>query len=133
MEINDFIDLTDFIGNESAKNTEYYGIQKPSETLIKFVEKETIKYSKLYAKPLLRAEKRKIQLQEAIDTMPHNFLWKIFHWDLWQQIKSLEKEKNLEEKVDKLEKEIEQTKALTPIVVTPTSPTVIDKNESEND
>ena len=94
MEINNFSDLSDFIYNEYSKIYENFGVMQASEKMINFAEKSLIKYTKLYDKPLYKKAKRELIIQEAIDTMPHGFFWKMFHYDLWQKIKSVSKEKD---------------------------------------
>lgn len=103
MEINDFSELTEFIGEEFTKSADNFKIVKPSNKMVSFVEKETIKYAKAYAKPLLRAEKRRIILWEAIDTMPHGFWWKVFHSRLWKKIKAIQQEELEQKKKEELE------------------------------
>ena len=68
MDINNFSELTDFIGEEYTKNLDNFRIVKPSNKIVSFLEKETIKYAKCYAKPLLKSEKRRIKLWEALGT-----------------------------------------------------------------
>lgn len=94
MEIRNFSDLTQFVYDEYLKITENFGIQTASESMIEFVEKNVKKYTKLYSGPLYRSAKRELILREAIETMPHGFIWKIFHWDLWQKIKKLQAKEN---------------------------------------
>lgn len=92
MEIHDFSDLTQFVYDEYLKITENFGVQNPSIEMIDFTEKTLKKYVKLYDKPLFRAAKRELKIQEAIDTMPHGKLWKFFHFDLWKQCEARLKE-----------------------------------------
>lgn len=106
MEIKDYKDLTDFISDETLKIQENLGTHKVSSKMLKFTEDNLMKYVKLFDGPLYRREKRHLALQEAIDTMPHGFIWKIFHWSLWQKIKALqnverEKAKVVKKKTDK--------------------------------
>lgn len=96
MKIEEYEDLTQFIYNEFDKMTATYGHIKPSDDFIKFNEQTLMKYTKLYYKPLMRKQKREIALMEAIDTMPHGFVWKLFHHDLWQKIKALQKSEETE-------------------------------------
>lgn len=117
MKIEEYEDLTQFIYNEFDKMTATYGHIKPSDEFIKFNENTLMKYTKLYDKPLMRKQKREIVLMEAIDTMPHGFLWKLFHYDLWQKIKLLQKTEDSE---IKSRKESFQDKETTVEVCTPT-------------
>lgn len=98
MNIQDFSDLTQFMADETFKMQENFGIKKHSEKLIKFQEKTLIKYVKLYDKPLYRKAKRELAFQEALDTMPHCWIWKIFHPDLWLKIKKQIPKDTLQEK-----------------------------------
>lgn len=125
MEINDFSDLSNFIAEENLKMQETYGINKPSDKMVKFCEKNIFKYAKLYDKPLFKKEKRKIALQMAIDTMPHGLIWKILHYDLWQKIKVINKEqKHIFENKNIIEK---QETYLPDIVKTVDVPQIIDE------
>lgn len=89
MNIQNFSDLTSFINDENLKLQESFGINVNSKTMIRYVEKTLKRYIKLYDKPLYRRVKRDLELQEAIETMPHSWVWKIFHSKLWNKIKLL--------------------------------------------
>ena len=89
MNIQNFSDLTSFINDENLKLQESFGINVNSKTMIRYVEKPLKRYIKLYDKPLYRRVKRDLELQEAIETMPHSWVWKIFHSKLWNKIKLL--------------------------------------------
>lgn len=127
MEINDFSDLSSFIADENLKMQENYGVNKPSDKMVKFCEKNIFKYAKLYDKPLFKKEKRKIALQMAIDTMPHGFFWKILHYDLWRKIKALNKK---QQKVNKNEYSVEKSQTLLPDIVKSVDvPNIVDEEE----
>lgn len=85
MNINNFSDLTDFLYNEHDKLSESLGVVNASPSFTRFSERSLMRYAKIYDKPLLRRAKRELRIQIAIDTMPHNFIWKIFHKRLWKQ------------------------------------------------
>ena len=106
MNINDFSDLTLFISQEYEKLAESYGIQRVPDKIVRDIEKTLIQYKKLYNKPLYLKAKRDLALQEAIETMPHGFIWKFFHPGLWAKIKEvLSEEKNTNEDGQKTTKE----------------------------
>ena len=133
MDINNFTDLTEFLGEEYTKNADNFKIVKPSNKMVNFVDKETIKYAKCYAKPLLKSEKRRIKLWEALDTMPHGFWWKLFHSKLWKQIKRLESEKELNSVKEEVRKQIDETIKCYPVMVQPASvPDAIEYEEDED-
>ena len=92
MEIKDYSDLTNFMSDENLKMQETYGAKKVSPKMLDFSENNLIKYAKLYDRPLYRKAKRKIIFEEALDTMPHGFIWKIFHTSLWRKIKPYQQE-----------------------------------------
>lgn len=123
MKIEKYEDLTQFIYNEFDKMTATYGKIKPSNEFIKFNEQTLMKYTKLYDKPLMRKQKREIALMEALDTMPHGWVWKLFHWDLWQKIKlitaNVETETTKEENVTKSEST--SVEVYTPTVIKKTT------------
>ncbi len=85
-EIKDFADLTQFMSDEQNKLNEDCGVQQPSSTMVEYREKSIIKYVKLYDKPLYRAAKLELKIREAINTMPHSWLWKFWHSDLWRKV-----------------------------------------------
>ena len=127
MEINDFSDLSSFISDENLKMQETYGVNKPSDKMVKFCEKNILKYAKLYDKPLYKKEQRKIALEMAIDAMPHGFIWKLFHYDLWRKIKALNKK---QQKANKNECSVEKSQTLLPDIVKSVDvPKIVDEEE----
>lgn len=88
MNINEFSDLSNFILGEIEKIDETVEGFGATKKLTKCLNKQIIRYTKLYTKPLYNSEKRRIKVWEAIDTMPHGFFWKIFHAKLWRQVKT---------------------------------------------
>lgn len=130
MEIRDYKDLTEFIADEQIKFQENFGATKVSSKMLKFTEDNLMKYVKLYDRPLYRREKRQLALQEAIDTMPHGFFWKIFHWSLWQKIKALQIAEKQKGKVIKKKKD--KPSVQFPEIVKPVSPPQeFDESEEE--
>ena len=106
MEIKNYSDLTQFVGSEFSKMQDNFGVNKPSNEFIKYNEKTLMKYVALYDKPLYKNEKRDLALREAIATMPHCWLWKLFHPTLWAKIKELQGiERKKEPKAKKKEKQ----------------------------
>ena len=119
MKIENFSDLTSFINEENLKLQESFGININSKMMIRYVEKTLKKYVKLYDKPLYRKVKRELELEEAIDTMPHSFLWKMFHSKLWakmQMIQNQEEQSRQENTVSQAETKPIQT-SLVPVVI----------------
>ena len=119
MKIENFSDLTSFINEENLKLQESFGININSKMMIRYVEKTLKKYVKLYDKPLYRKVKRELILEEALDTMPHSFMWKMFHSKLWAKIKMLEKQEEqskAENTVSGTESKPIQT-SLVPVVI----------------
>ena len=55
----EFSKLTEFMHSEVSKESESFGISNPSKKIIKFIDKGTMDYAKLYSKYLFRKEKRK--------------------------------------------------------------------------
>lgn len=104
MKIKEFSELTQFIYDEYSKMSENFGTQQPSESFIKYTEKTLEKYTKVYDKPLFKQTKRDAELMEALNTRPHNWIWKLFHNRLWAKIKEIEKQEKIDkERKDKLE------------------------------
>lgn len=119
MKIENFSDLTSFINEENLKLQESFGININSKMMIRYVEKTLKKYVKLYDKPLYRKVKRELELEEALDTMPHSFVWKMFHSKLWakmQMIQNQEEQSRQENTVSQAETKPIQT-SLVPVVI----------------
>ena len=89
MEIKEFKDLTGFVNDEADKFFETYGEKLVVGKLVGSLIKNLIFYFKLEAGYLKRKEKRELKFKEAIETMPHSIIWKIFHYSLWVKIKTL--------------------------------------------
>lgn len=98
MEIENFKDLTGFMYDEYERLTETFGLDKVPKRSIRFIEKSLRKRTKLYDKPLLLKEKRKLELDIAFDTMPHGFFWKLFHSKLWKKMQFIMENEELESK-----------------------------------
>ena len=132
MEIKDYGDLTGFVGKEFEKMQDL-GIQRPSQIFIKYNEQTLMKYVKLYDSPLYRREKRKLALQEAIDTMPHGWLWKLFHPILWGQIKIMPEFKKEKKVKVKKTKEAQKSEINVPMTLpNPDQYPYIEDNETSN-
>ena len=120
MDLDNFSDLSDFIYHEYEKMSDAFGLQQIPSKSIKFAERSIRKYTKLYDKPLYEKERRDLQLKIALDTMPHSWLWKIFHSKLWAKMKIiLAEQDNQIVEVPKVEKEPEKPDILVPAVVIP--------------
>ncbi len=127
MEIKDFSELTTFIQDECLKLQENFNIRNLSDKIIPYTEKTILRYVKLYDKILFKQEKRKLALQRAIDTMPHGFLWKFFHADLWYQIQEIEKAKNSDEPQIKSAQSVQ---VFTPAIIEPMAePPILDEED----
>lgn len=122
MELNDFSDLSGFIYSEYEKMSDAFGLSKTPDKSVKFVEKSIRKYTKLYDTPLYQKEKREIELKTAFDTMPHSWLWKLFHSKLWAKMKKIMQEQERREvepaKIEP-EKPPEKPDILVPAVIVP--------------
>ncbi len=131
MEIKDYKDLTEFIADEQIKFQENFGVAKVSPKMLKFIEENLMKYVKLYDRPLYRREKRELVLREALETMPHGFFWKIFHWSLWQKIKALQYAEKQKTKAKAVKKKKDKLFMQYPEVVKPVSLQEVDESEED--
>lgn len=93
MNIRNYSDLTNFVFDEYSKMQDNFGTKRPSEDFLIQNEKMLMRYVKLYSRPLYKKQKRELELMNAIDTMPHGWIWKIFHPSLWAKIQEGEKQK----------------------------------------
>lgn len=105
MQINDYQDLTSFVGQEYEKMQDSFNVVTPSKTFIKTLEANCLKYYKLYDKPFFKREKMELKIEEAIYTMPHGKIWQFFHKRLWLKV-----QERLAE-MEKAEKELKQVYA----------------------
>ena len=119
MEIKNFSDLTSFVYTEYDKMADSFGIANPSKSFVKFTEKSLRKYAKLYNTPLLQQSKRDLQLRVALDTMPHGFIWKLFHQKLWRKCKAVLVELEQQKKEQTTPLKPEQMQTLVPDIVKP--------------
>ena len=117
MDLDNFSDLSNFIYSEYEKMSESFGIQQLPKKSIKFTEKSIRKYTKLYDKPLYEKEKRELKLKIALDTMPHSWLWKIFHSKLWAKMKQILTENDGISELEKPIVEPEKPDILVPAVI----------------
>ncbi len=117
MEFDDFSDLSSFIYGEYDKLSDSFGLNALPEKSIKFVEKSIREYTKLYKKPLFEREKRELELRTAFETMPHNWIWKMFHSRLWAKMKKIMKDQKETDK--KPEKGSEKPPEQKPDILVP--------------
>ena len=132
MNINEFSDLSDFTLGEVEKISESTDGIGPSKKLIKSMNNQIMRYTKLYSKPLFKAEKRRIKLWEAIDTMPHGFWWKLFHARLWKQVKAELKAQGMLNKYEEEKKQELEKQVFYPVLVKESSvPEIYEVDEEE--
>ena len=134
MNINEFSDLSDFTLGEVEKIGDFVDGVGPSKKLIKYMNNQIMKYAKLYSKPLLKTEKQKIKILEAIDTMPHGFLWKFFHYDLWKKVKLELESQGMFDKYEEEKKQEPEKQVYYPVIVKESSvPEIYEEDEEENE
>lgn len=129
LNINNVSDLTDFIYSESNKMTVKLRAKHSSAQFVEFTEKTIEKYIKLFDKPLYLKMKRELKLQEAIDTMPHGWLWKLFHWELWCKMKTLDADLQPQKPVKQESPREPETISLVPEVIKSQAVSPIDNEE----
>jgi len=134
MNINEFSDLSDFTLGEVEKISESTDGIGPSKKLIKSMNNQIMRYTKLYSKPLFKAEKRRIKLWEAIDTMPHGFWWKLFHARLWKQVKAELKAQGMLNKYEEEKKQEPEKQVYYPVLVKESSvPNIYEEDEEQEE
>jgi len=132
MNINEFSDLSDFTLGEVEKIGDFVDGVGPSKKLIKSMNNQIIRYAKLYSKPLFKAEKRRIKLWEAIDTMPHGFWWKLFRARLWKQVKAELKVQGMSDKYNEEKKQEPEKQVYYPVLVKESSvPDIYEEDEEQ--
>lgn len=136
MELNDFSDLSGFMYQEYEKLTETLGLDKVPKRSVKFIEKSIRKYTKLYDKPLYAREQRELAVRTAIETMPHGWLWKIFHSKLWARVKialAQEQQYIQQAKDIEAEKPAEKPDILVPAVIVPHDVAIIPQTQDTSE
>ncbi len=137
MEIKDFKELTNFVNDEADKFFETYGEKLVVGKLVGALIKNLIFYFKLEAGYLKRKETRELRLKEAIETMPHSFVWKIFHYSLWAKIKAIKSEQDKveqeEQEVVKCEQEpvTKELEPVTAVVVVKEEPNIVEIEQTD--
>ena len=131
MEMQDFKDLSNFVYDEYEKLSDSFGLDKLPKRSIKFIERSLRKYTKLYDKPLFLLEKRRLKLQIALETMPHGFLWKIFHLKLWKEMQYvLQEQQKKENEVKKTYEENVKPVISVPAVIIEQSAEIVETTEN---
>lgn len=130
MDINNYSDLSNFVFSEYEKLQDF-GVAKPPEYVLKAMDKACVKYMKLYSKPLYRKQKMKLKLQEALDSMPHGFIWKILHPILWKMVQAeLKKQQHEHEHKTQSESQKQKTQTVFPEIYKPID---VPRIQSSND
>lgn len=97
MDIKNYSDLSDFVFAEYEKLQDL-GVVKPPTAVLKAMDRQCVRYMKLYSKPFYRQQRNKLRLQQAIESMPHGWFWKKLHPKLWSQVEYALKEEQRENK-----------------------------------
>ena len=118
MIMQEFKELTRAVYDEYENMSETFGLDKVPKKSINFVHKNIKRYSKMYSKPLFLKEKRRLEIEMAFDTMPHGFLWKIFHAKLWKKMQLImaEEQRHESEEIEE-EKPEEKPTIQVPAVI----------------
>lgn len=105
LEINKFSELTDFVYEEIDKLKGTFGVVKMPQDITDFVANMIKQYCNIYNKPFLAKTKHEAKVLSAIVTMPHSWLWRVFHPQIWKEVKL---ELKLDEKDTALKQETNQ-------------------------
>jgi len=133
MEIKNYSDLSDFVFAEYEKLQDF-GVAKPPEFVLRAMDKACIKYMKLYSKPLYKKQKAKLKLQEALDTMPHGFIWRLLHPKLWKQVQAeLKKQQQEQKQQTQPQPQQQQPKTVYPEIYKPIDVPQVTQFENDND
>lgn len=116
MNYTDFSELTQFVHDEHQKIVNTYGPQTVPTKELLVIFRGVSKKFKLYEKLDVWKDKRNIKVEKALFTMPHGWLWKMFHAKTWYYVKQrLEEEKFLPSE----ESQKEEASVVVPEVVAP--------------
>ncbi len=133
MDNKDYFELTEFICNQYQRYLETFGdIQAPADYLKKLF-KRTSKREEKFSKYFFFKDDMSIKVSKAIDTMPHGFLWKIFHKKLWHKCKQiLEEQERLKKIEEERLKKLSDSQSLTEPAKTPeVLPAVIKRPDTD--
>lgn len=115
--INDFQQNTDFLNSEFQKLQMVYGGQQIPAGMLKKISNSIWSQYKTLNVLDKKKTKLKIKIEWAIFTMPHNWLWKMFHSRLWQlvkmELKAREEQKSQQD--DESDVDNVQSQALCPM------------------
>ena len=111
-----FIELTDFLHGEFQKIFTTYGPQVLPKRFLNSLTNSVLKRYGLINKLENKKLKYNIAVDYAIFTMPHNFIWKMFHPRLWQRVK-IEISKSKEDNSEEIENEDVAPEITVPSVV----------------
>jgi len=115
---NNFDELNSFVQNNYQNTADSFQVFIPSKKLIKETTNSLITVYRLNKRHLLKYMKEDLKFDRALNTMPHNWLWKLTHRKLWRKIKIYLEEQNTEEEIKEEKKEeIKEIKPLVPEVV----------------
>ena len=117
MNYTDFSELTQFVHDEHQKIVNTYGPQTVPTKELLVIFRGVSKKFKLYEKLDVWKDKRNIKVEKALFTMPHGWLWKMFHSKTWYYVKQRLEEKNAQPQPDEPPKE--ETPVAVPQVVAP--------------
>lgn len=115
--IEEFSALTDFVHAEFGKIQQLYGLQKMPDKCIKRITNSTLNAFNSFNALNNKKIKFNVKVEWAIFTMPHGFIWKMFHSRLWYHVKKRLEEPQPEEPQEESEEEPVET--LVPQVIQP--------------
>lgn len=102
----DFQSNTQFINDEFQKLRMVYGTQQIPSGMLKKISSSIWSQYRTISVLDKKKTKFRIKIEWAIFTMPHNWLWKVFHSKLWAKVK--EELKSREEEKEKEQENIQE-------------------------
>ena len=121
LENNSFQELTSFLHEEFGKIFETYGVRElPKKYLSALTGSILKRYSYINGLEFKKV-KYNVKVEWAKFTMPHGFLWKMFHKKLWSKVKSGLEEENVKDDEVECEPAKETPDVLTPAMSYPSS------------
>ena len=115
---NDLHELNTFVNEEFSDILRLYGIQKMPEKALDSQTNGILRRKRIYSKLITKQDKFRVKVEWAYFTMPHNWLWKIFHKRVWYHVKKRieeEQQNQLQEQLPEVESE--QPQVVSPVVV----------------
>ena len=117
---NDLSELNAFVHAEFSSILQVYGFQKMPPKALKAITSGILKRRAIYDKIIHKEDKFRSKVEWAHFTMPHGWLWKMFHRRVWYHVQKRIDEEASEPLVPETDSSVaDDIEPLVPSVVKP--------------